>query len=237
VANWSPTAGFDFGFNDYTTFNCEGTEICQVYPADQPLQGKVDQDAGTIELSVPRSYLFGLNGPTGPGQRPTLDKAKVGTRFYDATAFSLGNTSPDPSTQSFLYPYDNPPAMDFRLPGATTQTCTNLIRGTAAAETLVGTAGSDRIRGRDGADEIHGREGDDCLFGQGDPDVISGEAGNDHLKGGRKRDQLMGGTGDDVVRAPGGGRDTLDCGPGDDIAYAKVGFDTVSPDCETVRGR
>jgi hypothetical protein len=43
-------------------------------------------------------------------------KAAPGTRFYDATAFSLGNTSPNPTTQSFLYPIDNPPAMDFLLP-------------------------------------------------------------------------------------------------------------------------
>ena len=68
-------------------------------------------------MSVPRDYLNALNGPTGAGQRPTLNKATIGTRFYDATAFSLGNLSPQPTVQSFLYPIDNPPAMDFLLPG------------------------------------------------------------------------------------------------------------------------
>ena len=118
-ARWSPAGGFSFGYNDYTVKSAEcgsSGDKCQVYPGDQPLKGKVDQAAGTITLSVPRDYLKGLSGPTGPGQRPALVKASPSTRFYDATAFSLGNTSPDPTTQSFLYPIDNPPAMDFLLP-------------------------------------------------------------------------------------------------------------------------
>ena len=44
-------------------------------------------------------------------------KAAPGTRFYDGTAFSLGSVSPDPTVQTVLYPIDNPPAMDFELPG------------------------------------------------------------------------------------------------------------------------
>jgi hypothetical protein len=41
------------------------------------------------------------------------------SRFYDATAFSLAdNVSPTQDVQSFLYPLDNAPAMDFVLPGA-----------------------------------------------------------------------------------------------------------------------
>jgi hypothetical protein len=95
-------------------------EKCQVYPGGKALKGKVSQKSGTIVMNVPRSYLRGLAGGTGPDQRPTQVKAAPGTRFYDGTAFSLGNPSPDPTTQSFLYPIDNPPGMDFELPGRAT---------------------------------------------------------------------------------------------------------------------
>jgi len=41
----------------------------------------------------------------------------IGTRFYDAEALSVGNASATQDVQSFLYPLDNTPAMDFLLPG------------------------------------------------------------------------------------------------------------------------
>jgi hypothetical protein len=66
---------------------------------------------------VPRSLLRALTGPSGNGQRPTEAPATVGSRFYDGTAFSLGNPeSLLQEVQSFLYPLDNTPAMDFVLP-------------------------------------------------------------------------------------------------------------------------
>ena len=120
VARYTRGGGFSFGFNDYTTGSLacgSKDEKCQVFPGDKALKGKVDRKAGTIVMNVPRAYLRGLAGPTGPGQRPVEVKAVPGTRFYDGTAFSLGNPSPAADTQSFLYPIDNPPAMDFELPG------------------------------------------------------------------------------------------------------------------------
>ena len=55
-----------------------------------------DQATGTIRFSIPRFLLRALSGPTGPGQRPLEVAATAGSRFYDGTAFSLGNTvSPD----------------------------------------------------------------------------------------------------------------------------------------------
>ena len=42
---------------------------------------------------------------------------EAGARFYDGTAFSFANTTgATQDTQSFLYPLDNTPAMDFTLP-------------------------------------------------------------------------------------------------------------------------
>jgi uncharacterized repeat protein (TIGR01451 family) len=123
-ARWSPGGGFTFGYNNYVTGSAQcgsSGEKCLQYPGDTPIQGTVNQSTGTIRFSVPRSLLRALGGGTGPGQRPTESPANVGSRFYDATMFSLGNTtSPDQAVQSFLYPFDNTPSMDFLLPGAVT---------------------------------------------------------------------------------------------------------------------
>jgi hypothetical protein len=124
AARWNPVQGFTFGYNDFTTGSapCESTgpvttEKCILYPGDQPIEGDFDQTTGTIRLSVPRFLLRALEGPTGPGERPNEVAAGVGSRFYDATMFSLGNTvSAIQRVQSFLYPLDNTPAFDFVLP-------------------------------------------------------------------------------------------------------------------------
>jgi hypothetical protein len=122
-AYYSSSTGFTFGYNDYATGSapCESSgpvsdEKCVIYPGDKPIQGKVDQQHGTITLVVPRSYLRALSGSTGSGQRPGEVPASKGARFYDAAAWSLGNTSPTKAVQTFLYPFDNTPAMDFLLP-------------------------------------------------------------------------------------------------------------------------
>ena len=127
TAYYTPAGGFTFGYNDYATGSapCESTgpvttEKCVIYPGNLPIQGKVDQARGIIALSVPRGYLRALSGPTGNGQRPAEVPATPGSRFYDAAAWSLGNTSPTKAFQTFLYPLDNTPAMDFLLPGGTT---------------------------------------------------------------------------------------------------------------------
>ena len=237
-ARWSPGGGFSFGYNDYTTGSAQcgsDGEKCQLYPGDQPLKGKVDQKAGTITLSVPRDYLHGLAGPTGPSQRPTLDKARPGTRFYDATAFSLGNISPDPTKQSFLYPIDNPPAMDFVLPGpgggggasGAPSPCENRIPGTKGKDRLKGGSGSEKILGRGGNDRLSGRGGDDCVKGQRGNDRLAGNSGDDAVNGGPGRDRLAGGGGDDSLKA-GAGRDKLKGGAGRDKLQGGRGRDRIA---------
>lgn len=115
------SSGFTFGFNDYQRSERGEClqQTCQVYRGEQPIKGTVDQAAGTIVLSIPRDKLKALSGPEGPKQRPAEVPATEGSRFYDATAFSLGNTmSTSQSMQGFLLRFDNTPAMDFVLPGA-----------------------------------------------------------------------------------------------------------------------
>ena len=125
AARWN-AQGFTFGFNDFTTGvtpcatagpGSTASEKCILYPGDQPIQGDVNQTTGTIRLSVPRHLLRALSGPTGDGQRPAEVPATAGSRLYDGTAFSLGNPiSPVQTVQTFLYPLDNTPSMDFLIP-------------------------------------------------------------------------------------------------------------------------
>jgi hypothetical protein len=129
VARWSPESGFSFGFNQFVTgtATCAGAPPrpgqeggkCLQYPGDEAITGKVDRKAGTITLDVPASKLRALRGGEGPGQRPAQVPAQPGDRLYDGTAFSLTDASPTGGRdQSFLYPLDNAPAMDFRIPTA-----------------------------------------------------------------------------------------------------------------------
>jgi hypothetical protein len=65
---------------------------------------------------VPEAYLRQLAGADTDG-RPLEQPAATGTRFYDGTAFSFANTTgATQDSQTFLYPLDNTPAMDFTLP-------------------------------------------------------------------------------------------------------------------------
>jgi hypothetical protein len=120
VARYTAAGGFSFGFNDFQTgsVTCGSSgEKCLQYPGDQAITGKADQAAGTITLNVPGSKLKALSGPQGPGQRPKEVAAKPGDRLYDGTAFSLADVSPGGGAdQSFLYPLDNAPSMDFLIP-------------------------------------------------------------------------------------------------------------------------
>ncbi len=125
-ARWNPVEGFSFGYNDYRTGAnpCASSPVnedkCLIYPGDTPIQGLVDQGSGTISFSVPR-YLLRALGPPDPNGRPTEVPATVGSRFYDAAVFTLGNNAaPTQDVQSFLYPLDNDPAMDFLLPSTST---------------------------------------------------------------------------------------------------------------------
>ena len=113
-----------------------------------------------------------------------------------------------------------------------------------------GTEGRDRLNGSGGADVLRGRGGADVIRGRGGPDRLLGGAGNDTLLGGRGRDVLRGGPGHDWFNSAGGVRrgaagndrilardgkpDTIDCGPGRDVAVVDRSEDGVF-DCEVVR--
>lgn len=114
------------------------------------------------------------------------------------------------------------------------------IRGTNGPDVIVGSAGADRIEsgggadlvcagaGRDrilgggGADRLFGEAGNDRMSGGAGNDVVNGGAGNDKLlepeDSGKGEDRLVGGAGRDRIVTAGSQRDSVDCGPGRDVA-------------------
>jgi RTX calcium-binding nonapeptide repeat (4 copies) len=94
-----------------------------------------------------------------------------------------------------------------------------VVTGTSGNDVLVGTARADVIRGLAGRDELVGRRG------------------GDFLQGGPGRDSVDGGFGNDLVSVSyDGSRDSVRCGPGQDVVNADL-IDTVARDCELVGRR
>ncbi|MFN2539264.1 MAG: hypothetical protein ABR549_14100, partial [Mycobacteriales bacterium] len=124
--HWSPATGFSGGFDGYTIQRTAGGKV-EKYAGTTPLGDNVsvDQGKGTVTFRVPSQYLRALHGPQGPGQRPMLQKAVPGSRFYDGYAASFADVTTSTtvngttSTESYLYPADNAPTFDFVLLGRT----------------------------------------------------------------------------------------------------------------------
>ena len=96
--------------------------------------------------------------------------------------------------------------------------------------------GDDAARGGSGADTIAGGPGNDILLAGLGADVVDGGEGDDHLRderGDAEPDILRGGPGHDVLRAANAGADTVECGPGWDVAIVDAA-DTLS-ECDDVR--
>lgn len=126
----------------------------------------------------------------------------------------------------------------------------DLIRGGRGNDSLFGQGGNDRIYGGPGRDRLWGGPGDDVLRGDRGNDRLSGGPGSDRILGGPGADVLIGvvgedafntgadgkqsgGAGDDVIYARDGDQDTINCGPGYDVAYVDAVEDGVY-DCEKV---
>jgi RTX calcium-binding nonapeptide repeat (4 copies) len=100
-----------------------------------------------------------------------------------------------------------------------------LAVGGGSAAVRSGSPGPDRLVGSSGADILQGQAGNDRLTGQG---------GRDLLVGGTGRDRLIAGRGADRVAAEADvARDSVRCGPGQDVVTAEL-FDRVARDCEIV---
>ena len=120
MAYYEPArGGWRFGETDYEVTegrNPQGN--VQTYEPERRIPGKVDVEAGTITLSVPRDRVEALLPPSGDDPRPTEGEATLGTRVYDGSAWSFVNTLPVNDEQSFLMQSDNSAAFDFVLSAA-----------------------------------------------------------------------------------------------------------------------
>ena len=111
---------FSYGFNDYTTGSVQcgsNGDKCIQFPGRPGAARRRRPGGGHADLR--RAAQQAARPQRRDGQRAAPGRgagASEGTRFYDGTAFSLANTAPDQSVQTFLYPADNTPAMDFTLP-------------------------------------------------------------------------------------------------------------------------
>ena len=133
-ARWNPAQGFSYGFNNYTgtatecggpgTPEAAGQDGCVYYPGDTAVPGKVNQETGTIQITVPLALLKALDKPEGArGEYPVERAAAAGDRMFAAAVYSQANTtSINQNVQGFLIPLDNTPAMDFLIPGKSTTT-------------------------------------------------------------------------------------------------------------------
>jgi hypothetical protein len=72
--------------------------------------------------------------------------------------------------------------------------------GGTASELILGSAGADTIRGRQGNDCIVGGDGNDDLQGNQGNDVLVGGAGDDTLDGNQGTDICYGGSGTDTAQ-------------------------------------
>lgn len=93
------------------------------------------------------------------------------------------------------------------------------LEGEGGNDVLLGGGGDDLLYGRLGSDRLDGGPGDDVLEGGRGNDRLMGGAGNDSANGGIGSDRLAGGPGNDRLVSVDGHRDTVDCGPGRDVAF------------------
>jgi hypothetical protein len=127
TARWSPITGWSYAFDDYTTASTESGQAdptaqkIVIYPGATAIPGTVNEDGGVIRMTVPKKLIKAL-GPVDANGRPSEVPAAKGALLTDAVAYSLVNIPVDARVQSYLYPLDNAPAMDFRLGAAATGT-------------------------------------------------------------------------------------------------------------------
>ncbi len=99
-----------------------------------------------------------------------------------------------------------------------------IVRGGAAADSVVGGLEGNTFYGGGGNDTLLGRGGVDTLYGEAGDDVVLGSSGNDVLQGGIGNDTVNGGEGDDRLLG-GANNDTLIGGLGDDDEFGETGND------------
>lgn len=124
------------------------------------------------------------------------------------------------------------------LIGSNDAASSDILAGTNKDDTLSGRGGDDFLFGRRGKDVVNGGAGNDLQGGDDGKDTVSGGAGNDLIVDGDNDPDVLNGdtagntidTGSDIIASATGTNDTVDCGPGTDIAFVDA-TDSVT-NCE-----
>ena len=98
-------------------------------------------------------------------------------------------------------------------------------RGTNRGDVLRGTKRADTLKGRGGADRLIGGPGADVLIGGRGPDRLRGGSGFDSIN--MRRGAELASPGRDRINARDGGRDSINCGAGIDVAIVDRSEDGV----------
>jgi Ca2+-binding RTX toxin-like protein len=116
------------------------------------------------------------------------------------------------------------------------------MSGTTHQDCMYGYEGNDKLNGYGNSDILYGDLGNDTLNGGDGPDVFDDYAGTNMLNGGAGADtffadfasygydeisKISGGTGNDIVYAHEGTKDTINCGAGTDHVSVDQGLDVV----------
>jgi hypothetical protein len=102
---------------------------------------------------------------------------------------------------------DHPVLLQQMVPGECASIAGSLTALVVGSGSFDGTAASELILGSAGADTIRGRQGNDCIVSGGGNDDLEGNQGSDVLVGGDGDDALDGGQGNDICYG-GSGTDT-----------------------------
>jgi RTX calcium-binding nonapeptide repeat (4 copies) len=195
---------------------------------------------GTGTASCPSTTVTAVSVALGDGDdRAAVDALKSATMRGGTGNDDLKGTGVD----DFLFGEDGNDTLDgaggtdVLNGGPGVDTAYYKFRANAVTVTLDGLA--DDGEGGGEADNvlevenIVGGDGPDILSGDAGANAISGGPDNDKLDGGAGADVLDGGTEDDTISARDGTRDTVACGPGNDVAVVDT-VDDVATDCEVV---
>ncbi|MFY8164106.1 MAG: peroxidase family protein, partial [Brevundimonas sp.] len=177
---------------------------------DVQQQGQSVADLNALQASTTTEQVFDTAG--------NVVTAAIGRAGYVGTAF-YGNGGNYVDARGVLNPNGVGNASE-------------MIAGTALADTVFGLGGNDTVRAGDGNDTIdggsgvdflYGGNGDDTLIGASEDDFLYGEAGNDTMRGELGIDTMFGADGNDTMYGGADG-DVMVGGKGDDVMYGGDGI-------------
>lgn len=121
------------------------------------------------------------------------------------------------------------------------------VFGVQGYDYVIGEQGDDELSGGQDSDAVYGGPGNDAILGgNGDDGGIYGLFGNesnDYISGGLGADLIFGNEDNDTIfhntdtdgSTPDGSKDTIDCGPGNDVVWlSRVADGDTAVGCETV---